>query len=153
MQEIKLMSNRFILTHLCQKIPFFAIFSQRWARIGVSGPLGNGFPIDTELKGKNIVIIAGGFAFTTLRATLIYILANRADYGKVTVIYGARTPGCFSTEMNSRSGKNGKMWMCMSPLTRRLRAGPGWLVLCPPLQAKWGHPLKTRQTLSAGRRS
>ena len=63
------------------------------ARIGVRGPLGNGFPIDTELKGKNIVIIAGGFAFTTLRATLIYILANRADYGKVTVIYGARTPG------------------------------------------------------------
>lgn len=63
------------------------------ARIGVRGPLGNGFPIDTELKGKNIVIIAGGFAFTTLRATLIYILANRADYGKVIVIYGARTPG------------------------------------------------------------
>ncbi len=61
--------------------------------IGVRGPLGNGFPVDTELKGKNIVIIAGGFAFTTLRATLIYLIENRKDYGNITVIYGARTPG------------------------------------------------------------
>ncbi len=62
-------------------------------RVGVRGPLGNGFPVDNDLKGKNIVIIAGGFAFTTLRATLLYMLANRGDYGKITVIYGARTPG------------------------------------------------------------
>ena len=62
-------------------------------RIGVRGPLGNGFPVNGDLKGKNIVIIAGGFAFTTLRATLLYMLANRGDYGKITVIYGARTPG------------------------------------------------------------
>lgn len=62
-------------------------------RIGVRGPLGNGFPVDTEMKGKNIVIIAGGFAVTTLRATLISLLARRPDYGKITFIYGARTPG------------------------------------------------------------
>ena len=63
------------------------------ARIGVRGPLGNGFPVTDELKGKNIVIIAGGFAFTTLRATLLYMLENRDQYGKITVIYGARSPG------------------------------------------------------------
>jgi sulfhydrogenase subunit gamma (sulfur reductase) len=63
------------------------------ARIGVRGPLGNGFPVQRDLKGKNIVIIAGGFAFTTLRATLIYMLANRSAYGDITVVYGARTPG------------------------------------------------------------
>jgi NAD(P)H-flavin reductase len=62
-------------------------------RMGVRGPLGNGFPLSSDLKGKNIVIIAGGFAFTTLRATLLYLLAHRGDYGKITVIYGARTPG------------------------------------------------------------
>jgi NAD(P)H-flavin reductase len=62
-------------------------------RMGVRGPLGNGFPVADKLKGRNIVIIAGGFAFTTLRATLLYMLANRDDYGKITVIYGARTPG------------------------------------------------------------
>ncbi|MFZ5758778.1 MAG: FAD/NAD(P)-binding protein [Thermodesulfobacteriota bacterium] len=63
------------------------------APIGVRGPLGNGFPVDGEMKGKNIVIIAGGFAVTTLRATLLYLLAHRQDYGAITFIYGARTPG------------------------------------------------------------
>ncbi|MGB9712742.1 MAG: FAD/NAD(P)-binding protein [Dissulfurimicrobium sp.] len=63
------------------------------ARIGIRGPLGNGFPVDSLLKGRNILIIAGGFAFTTLRATLVYLLEHRDDYGKITVIYGARTPG------------------------------------------------------------
>ncbi len=62
-------------------------------RIGVRGPLGNGFPLGSAMKGKNIVLIAGGFAVTTLRATLISLLANRQDYGKITFIYGARTPG------------------------------------------------------------
>ncbi len=78
------------------------------ARIGVRGPLGNGFPVDKELRGKNIVIIAGGFAFTTLRATLIYMLAHRQDYGNITVIYGARTPGMllYKEELKSWSQRD-----------------------------------------------
>lgn len=62
--------------------------------VGIRGPLGNSFPIE-ELKGKNIVIIGGGFAFTTLRALTTYILHpdNRGDFGNLTVIYGARNPG------------------------------------------------------------
>ena len=60
----------------------------------VRGPLGNGFPMK-ELEGKNIVIIGGGFAFTTLRATIRYLLFGtiRPRYKNITVIYGARTPG------------------------------------------------------------
>lgn len=62
--------------------------------VGVRGPLGNYYPIE-KMKGKDIVIIGGGFAFTTLRALVTYILKpeHRADYGKLTVIYGARNPG------------------------------------------------------------
>jgi len=63
------------------------------ARIGVRGPLGKAFPWD-RMAGKNLLIIGGGFAFTTLRAAIRYILdpANRARFGSVLVIYGARTP-------------------------------------------------------------
>jgi sulfhydrogenase subunit gamma (sulfur reductase) len=62
--------------------------------IGVRGPLGNSFPMK-ELEGKSIVIIGGGFAFTTLRATIRYLLAEavRPRYKNITVIYGARASG------------------------------------------------------------
>jgi len=64
------------------------------APLGVRGPMGNTFPWD-RMAGKDIVIVSGGFAFTTLRSAITYILdpANRADFGSVLVIYGARTPG------------------------------------------------------------
>jgi len=62
--------------------------------IGVRGPLGNHYPF-SEMEGKDIVIIGGGFAFTTLRSTIAYMLneKNRKRFGNITVIYGARTPG------------------------------------------------------------
>jgi len=62
--------------------------------VGVRGPLGNGWPID-EMKGKNIVVIGGGFAFSTLRSLILYLLdkKHRKDYGNITVIYGNRDSG------------------------------------------------------------
>ena len=63
-------------------------------RMGVRGPLGNSWPIE-YLEGKNIVIVGGGFAFTTLRSMINYMLHedNRSRFAKITVVYGAREPG------------------------------------------------------------
>ena len=63
-------------------------------RIGVRGPMGNSWPID-YLEGKNIVVVGGGFAFTTLRSLINYMIHedNRSRFGNITVVYGARTPG------------------------------------------------------------
>lgn len=63
-------------------------------KMGVRGPYGNAFPLG-EMEGKNIVIAAGGFAFTTLRSTIRYMLheSNRPRFKDITVIYGARSPG------------------------------------------------------------
>jgi NAD(P)H-flavin reductase len=62
--------------------------------MGVRGPLGNNYPWE-KLQGKNILIVGGGFAFTTLRSSIIFLLdpANRPKYKNITVVYGARTPG------------------------------------------------------------
>ena len=62
--------------------------------IGIRGPLGNSYPWDI-LKGKNVVIIGGGFAFTTLRSSIVYMLdpVNRPNFKEIHVIYGARSPG------------------------------------------------------------
>lgn len=64
------------------------------AQIGIRGPLGNAWPIEF-LKNKNVVVVGGGFAFTTLRSLINYMLhkENRSFFGEITVIYGARTPG------------------------------------------------------------
>lgn len=62
--------------------------------MGVRGPMGNWYPWDV-LAGKNVVVIGGGFAFTTLRSSIIYMLhpENRHRFGDITVVYGARSPG------------------------------------------------------------
>lgn len=64
------------------------------AIIGVRGPMGNWYPIE-EMKGQNVVVIGGGFAFTTLRALITYMLHpdHRSEYANITCIYGARAPG------------------------------------------------------------
>ncbi|HHX63767.1 MAG TPA: heterodisulfide reductase subunit F [Chloroflexi bacterium] len=63
-------------------------------RLGVRGPLGNAFPLEA-MRGRDIVVIGGGFAFTTLRSLIVYLLkeGERERYGRITVIYGARDPG------------------------------------------------------------
>jgi sulfhydrogenase subunit gamma (sulfur reductase) len=62
--------------------------------MGVRGPLGNWYPWE-GMAGKNVVIIGGGFAFTTLRSSIVYMLdpGNRGKFKDITVVYGARTPG------------------------------------------------------------
>ncbi|MBS3948673.1 MAG: FAD/NAD(P)-binding protein [Dethiobacter sp.] len=59
-------------------------------KIGVRGPYGNGFPVDF-LQGKDLLFIGGGIALAPLRSLINYCLDNREDYGKVDIIYGARS--------------------------------------------------------------
>jgi NAD(P)H-flavin reductase len=62
--------------------------------MGIRGPLGNWYPWE-RMEGKNIVIIGGGFAFTTLRSSIVMLLdpENRKKFGDIHVVYGARSPG------------------------------------------------------------
>lgn len=62
--------------------------------VGIRGPLGNGYPVE-KFKNSNIVIVGGGFAFTTLRSLLVFMLHNRNDFKDITVLYGARNPDLF----------------------------------------------------------
>jgi NAD(P)H-flavin reductase len=60
--------------------------------VGVRGPMGTYWPI-RALEGNDIIIAAGGIGLPPLRPVLYTIMRNRARYGKVFVLYGARTPG------------------------------------------------------------
>ncbi len=58
--------------------------------IGFRGPYGNGYPMDVW-KGRNLIFLGGGIAMPPIRCAVWYALENRADFGEITVVYGART--------------------------------------------------------------
>jgi len=58
--------------------------------MGFRGPYGNSFPIE-EWKGKDIVFIAGGIGLPPVRSVIWNVLDRREDFGKITVVYGAKT--------------------------------------------------------------
>ncbi|MFZ0447844.1 MAG: FAD/NAD(P)-binding protein [Desulfatiglandaceae bacterium] len=69
-----------------------ALFTlQKGDLVGLRGPFGRGFPLDT-LKGQDILLVAGGLGMAPLRSLLYAVLDNRANYGDLVLMYGARNP-------------------------------------------------------------
>jgi NAD(P)H-flavin reductase len=60
-------------------------------KVGIRGPFGNGFPFE-EIKGKNIVYVAGGIGLIPLRSSIVHVLQHKQEFGRVIVLHGARTP-------------------------------------------------------------
>ena len=63
----------------------------RGATVGVRGPYGNHWPVEAAV-GSDVVVAAGGIGLAPLRPVLYHLLAQRAGYGNVVLLYGARTP-------------------------------------------------------------
>src|SRR5579884_3708319 len=59
--------------------------------VGLRGPFGVGWPM-AELAGHDVLIVAGGLGLAPLRPVLYRLLAERARYGKVVLLYGTRSP-------------------------------------------------------------
>jgi sulfhydrogenase subunit gamma (sulfur reductase) len=65
---------------------------EKGSYLGIRGPLGNGFPVE-EMKGKDLLFIAGGLGLAPLRSLINYVLEKRDDFAKITILYGAKSPG------------------------------------------------------------
>jgi len=59
--------------------------------LGVRGPFGSHWPVE-EAAGNDVVMVAGGIGLAPLRPVLYYLLSNREKYGRIVLLYGARTP-------------------------------------------------------------
>lgn len=59
--------------------------------VGLRGPFGRGWPMEGAV-GDDVIVIAGGVGLAPLRSTIYRLIHDRARYGSVSVIYGARTP-------------------------------------------------------------
>jgi NAD(P)H-flavin reductase len=60
-------------------------------QITIRGPYGNGFPVETDFKGKDLVFVAGGIGLAPLRSVINCVRDNRANYGTVDIVYGSRS--------------------------------------------------------------
>jgi NAD(P)H-flavin reductase len=59
--------------------------------LGIRGPYGSAWPVDA-MRGRDVLVIAGGLGLAPLRPAILHLLANRSAYGRVTILYGARSP-------------------------------------------------------------
>jgi len=59
--------------------------------IGIRGPFGTNWPV-AEAEGNDVVFVAGGIGLAPLRPALYQVLASRERFGRVVLLYGARTP-------------------------------------------------------------
>ncbi len=60
-------------------------------QVTIRGPYGNGFPVDTELAGKDLLFIAGGIGLAPLHSVINYCRHYRDRYGKIDIVYGSRS--------------------------------------------------------------
>jgi NAD(P)H-flavin reductase len=58
---------------------------------GVRGPFGSAWPL-VEARGRDVLVVAGGLGLAPLRPVVYELCRHRGDYGRVTLLYGARTP-------------------------------------------------------------
>lgn len=61
------------------------------AQITVRGPYGRNFPVEEDFKGKDLLFVAGGIGLAPLRSVINYVRHYRKNYGKVVIVYGARS--------------------------------------------------------------
>ena len=59
--------------------------------VGIRGPFGKGFPIDTMFR-YDLVIVAGGLGIVPLRSLIRYLTDNKKDFGHVKILLGCKTP-------------------------------------------------------------
>jgi NAD(P)H-flavin reductase len=83
-----------ILVHTIRAVGATTRALQRLAKgdfVGVRGPFGTAWPVH-QAQGHDVVIVAGGIGLAPLRPVLYHLLLHRVQYGRLVLLYGARTP-------------------------------------------------------------
>lgn len=90
--------------------------------LGLRGPFGTPWPVEAA-EGHDVVLVAGGIGLAPLRPAIYHLLAHRERFGRVTLLFGARTPQdiLFTREI--------ELWRGRFDVTVEVvvdRAAPGW---------------------------
>lgn len=64
---------------------------RRGASFGARGPFGQAWPV-RDARGHDVLLVAGGIGLAPLRPVIYAITHDRDAYGRVVLLYGARSP-------------------------------------------------------------
>jgi len=64
---------------------------KRGSTVGLRGPFGSAWPLQ-EVAGKDVIVMAGGIGLAPLKPLLYRLFANPENYGRISVLYGTRSP-------------------------------------------------------------
>ena len=59
--------------------------------VGLRGPYGRGWPLEAA-RGRDVLLVAGGLGLAPLRPAIVTLLADRDQFGRLNLLYGARQP-------------------------------------------------------------
>jgi NAD(P)H-flavin reductase len=92
------------------------------ACLGLRGPYGSSWPVN-DCAGRDVVLVAGGIGLAPLRPAIRYLLNARQRYGRLTLLYGARTPDTllYQSEFDAWTDQG------LHVVTTVDRSTPGWL--------------------------
>lgn len=62
---------------------------QKGGEVLLRGPYGTGWPMES-LRGKDVLLIAGGVGLAPIRPVINEIMKSRSDFGEVSLLYGSR---------------------------------------------------------------
>jgi NAD(P)H-flavin reductase len=70
--------------------------------LGLRGPFGTSWPTEAA-EGRDLVIVAGGIGLAPLRPVIYRVIAQRSRFGRVSLLYGARSPAelLFTRELDA----------------------------------------------------
>ncbi|MCC6552995.1 MAG: FAD/NAD(P)-binding protein [Polyangiaceae bacterium] len=100
--------------------------------LGLRGPYGTAWPVD-DLRGRDVLLVAGGLGLAPLRPALYHCLRHRDAYGEVALLVGARTPGdlLFRDELDAWSRRSDLQ--VLVTVDRADRSWSGDVGVVPPL--------------------
>lgn len=95
--------------------------------LGIRGPFGVSWPVK-KAEGQDVLLVAGGIGLAPLRPAMYTLLANRGNYRKIALFYGARTPEdiLYVTELEKwRSRLDLQVWVSVDAATRDWKGDVG----------------------------
>jgi NAD(P)H-flavin reductase len=90
--------------------------------IGLRGPFGTSWPVEA-VEGADVLFLAGGIGLAPLRPAIYHVLAHRERYGRIVLLFGARTP------RDILFGREMELWRGRFDISVEVvvdRAAPGW---------------------------